>query len=213
MSSAVARSFLDATPIVDHEEPRVRALALELAQGRRSALEVAQACFEWVRAEIEHSGDYQRESVTCSASEVLAARTGFCYAKSHLLAALLRANEIPCGFVYQRLANGDAEFCLHGLNALWLPEFGWYRVDARGERPDLLETACEPPRQKLAYLANGPGERLFPGVWAEPVEVVVRALKASRSARELLCNLPDAVELSDTGCVAATIEPASAPRA
>jgi diadenosine tetraphosphatase ApaH/serine/threonine PP2A family protein phosphatase len=33
--------------------------------------------------------------------------------------------------VYQRLAldaRGEA-FCLHGLNAVWLPKIGWYRID------------------------------------------------------------------------------------
>ena len=25
-------------------------------------------------------------------------------------------------------------FCLHGLNAAWLPEYGWYRLDPRGNR-------------------------------------------------------------------------------
>jgi len=37
--------------------------------------------------------------VTCKASDVLIYGTGYCYAKSHLLAALLRANAIPAGFV------------------------------------------------------------------------------------------------------------------
>ncbi|WP_338430147.1 transglutaminase domain-containing protein [Synechococcus elongatus] len=31
-------------------------------------------------------------------------RTGYCYAKSHLLVALLRACSIPAGFCYQRLS-------------------------------------------------------------------------------------------------------------
>jgi hypothetical protein len=192
----VPQVFLATTPIVDHAHPEVRALAAARARGCQGAIEVARACFDWVRDEIEHSGDYRRESVTCSASQVLAARTGFCYAKSHLLAALLRSNGIPCGFVYQRLANGGDEYCLHGLNALWLPEVGWYRVDARGKRADLLETACDPPRERLAYRADGPGERLFPSVWAEPVELVVRALSAHRTASELLRQLPDALDLT-----------------
>jgi len=72
--------------------------------------------------------------VTLKASEVLENKTGFCYAKSHLLAAFLRANRIPSGLCYQRLSvyeNGPP-FCLHGLNAVFLPGIGWYRIDARG---------------------------------------------------------------------------------
>ena len=49
-----------------------------------------------------------------------------CYAKSHLLAGLLRANGIPAAFVYQRLRlNDDGPlFCLHGLNGAYLPDIG-----------------------------------------------------------------------------------------
>ena len=29
-------------------------------------------------------------------------------------------------------------YCLHGLNAIYLKEFGWYKVDARGNREILI---------------------------------------------------------------------------
>ncbi|MGA9085354.1 MAG: transglutaminase domain-containing protein [Methanoregula sp.] len=84
---------------------------------------------------MRHSWDYKANPVTLSASAVLERKTGYCFAKSHLLAALLRANAIPAGLCYQRLKNhadvGPA-FYLHGLNAVWLEEYGWYRADARG---------------------------------------------------------------------------------
>jgi transglutaminase-like putative cysteine protease len=63
--------------------------------------------------------------VTCSASEALAAGTGYCFAKSHLLAAVLRANGIPAALCYQRLALDESaeesqrRFSLHGLNAVY----------------------------------------------------------------------------------------------
>jgi transglutaminase-like putative cysteine protease len=71
--------------------------------------------------------------VTCSASQVLLHGTGFCYAKGHLLAALLRANAIPVGSCYQRLRidGTGPPFCLHGFNSVHLPAIGWYRIDAR----------------------------------------------------------------------------------
>nr|WP_320193052.1 transglutaminase family protein [uncultured Desulfobacter sp.] len=67
---------------------------------------------------------------------VLKYKTGYCYAKSHLLAALLRACNIPAGLCYQRLtiANNKAPFCLHGLNAVYLQRHGWYRIDSRGNK-------------------------------------------------------------------------------
>nr|WP_269749949.1 transglutaminase family protein [Polyangium fumosum] len=89
------------------------------------------------------SPPWQAGPLTCTASEVLRHRTGFCYAKSHLLAALLRANGLPAGFCYQRLAHGSG-YCLHGFNAVELPGIGWYRIDARGNKPG-IDAAFDPP--------------------------------------------------------------------
>jgi len=86
MSSA-AEPFLRFTAVVDADDPGVRRLAADLRHGRPSHQDIARACFEWVRDEVRHSVDYRLDPVTCSASEVLQERTGFCYAKSHLLGA------------------------------------------------------------------------------------------------------------------------------
>lgn len=127
-------SYLAATEAIGWHHPAVLQQAETLAQKRSNVLDIAQACFEWVRDRIHHSYDYQLNPVTWRASDVLQHKTGYCYAKSHLLAALLRANHIPAGFCYQRLSLNDdgAPYCLHGLNAVYLPQFGWYRLDARG---------------------------------------------------------------------------------
>jgi hypothetical protein len=49
-----------------------------------------------------------------------------------------------------------------------------------------------PPKEKLVYTADEPGEFNLPDVQAEPLEVVVAALKHHRSMKELLTKLPDA---------------------
>lgn len=128
--------FLQSTDVIDCQQPEVRTRAAALRGDLRDPLDVAKRYFEWVRDEVRHSRDVGLEPVTCSASEVLKERSGYCYAKSHLLAALLRANGIPAGLCYQRLSrNGNgAPFSLHGLNAVLLPEIGWYRIDPRGNR-------------------------------------------------------------------------------
>jgi transglutaminase-like putative cysteine protease len=100
--------YLKATDIIDWKHPDIIGLAAELAQGASDTVTVAGNCFEWVRDEIRHSYDYQLNPATCAASEVLREKTGYCYAKSHLLAALLRANAIPAGLCYQRLCRDDA---------------------------------------------------------------------------------------------------------
>jgi transglutaminase-like putative cysteine protease len=87
--------YLRVTDVLDWTEPAVQTLARSLGEETGNRLETARRCFEWVRDHIRHSVDFQMNPVTCSASEALRAGTGFCYAKSHLLVALLRANGIP----------------------------------------------------------------------------------------------------------------------
>ncbi|NEQ27241.1 MAG: transglutaminase family protein, partial [Microcoleus sp. SIO2G3] len=190
--------YLQASEIIDWHHPAVAELAQTIAAKQQTPIAIAQACFEWVRDEIRHSSDYSLNPVTCSASEVLEYKTGFCYAKSHLLAALLRANQIPAGFCYQRLMADEAgkQFCLHGFNAVYLPEFGWYRVDARGDRVTAsgregISTRFMPPHEQLAYPADQPGEADFREVFAEPLAIVVNALQTHRTLEEILQNLPD----------------------
>jgi transglutaminase-like putative cysteine protease len=74
-----------------------------------------------VRDQICHGLDFKLNPISCKASEVLKHGTGYCYAKSHLLAVLLRANKIPAGLCYLGLSfNGNgAPLCLHGLNAAY----------------------------------------------------------------------------------------------
>jgi transglutaminase-like putative cysteine protease len=142
--------------------------------------------------------DAGREIVTCRASEALDARTGYCYAKSHLLAALLRANGVPAGFCYQRFVQDEnpRTFMLHALNAVWLAGHGWYRVDARGNRPDVV-AQFTPPVERLAF----PVQRVADGeidsreIWPDPLPQVVAALRSHRSALELNRQLPDAPTL------------------
>jgi len=197
MTPESLRRYLAASPVIDADNPEVAAAARRLAEGAASEADVARACFEFVRDEIRHSMDFQANPVTCKASDVLRHRTGYCYAKSHLLAALLRANGIPAGLCYQRLSVGDsgAPYCLHGLNAVYLKDAGWYRVDARGNKPG-VDARFAPPVEHLAFATRAREERMLPEVWAEPLPVVVDALTRHATWDAVLANLPD-VELLD----------------
>jgi transglutaminase-like putative cysteine protease len=188
----VGAEFLASTDVVDWFHADVRTLAWCLAGGESDPVEIARRCFEWVRDEVRHSVDYQDTQVTCAASEVLAHRTGICYAKSHLLAALLRANGIPAGFCYQRLSidGTGPPFCLHGLNAVHLPEIGWYRVDPRGNKPG-VHAKFSPPQEYLAFPAEIRGEATLPEIHAEPLAVVVEALGRHATVAAVCANLPD----------------------
>jgi transglutaminase-like putative cysteine protease len=188
------KTYLGVSEVIDWDDPAVLGLAQALARGCSDGVAIAASCFEWVRDEIRHSVDYQMNPVTCRASDVLAHKTGYCFAKSHLLAALLRANGIPAGFCYQRLSIDDqgAPFCLHGFNALYLPEFGWYRVDARGNREG-INAQFNPPYEQLAYTPRMAGEADCPEIFAEPLAVVLNTLQACQQWQEVLVNLPDRV--------------------
>jgi hypothetical protein len=185
-------NYLRPTAILDYNNPDVQNLASELANESPDPLLITKQCFEWVRDEIKHSNDYKMNPTTCTASEVLRYKTGYCYAKSHLLAALLRANKIPAGFCYQRLAqNGrSAPYVLHGLNAAFLPEIGWYRIDPRGNKPD-VNAQFMPPVEQLAWPIAVEGEADLPEIWPDPLSVVVDVLKRYQTYDEVGDNLPD----------------------
>ena len=189
-------TYLNSSKYIDFEQPEVMSLARDLASHTSSELSLAQRCFEYVRDEIRHSSDFKLNPVTCKASDVLRHKTGFCYAKSHLLAALLRANGIPTGLCYQRLAVDDSgsRYCLHGLNAIYLRNFGWYRVDVRGNKPGIT-SLFSPPTEVLAFTITEPQERDLPEIWADPLPVVTEVLERYARYDEVLANLPD-VELA-----------------
>jgi len=183
--------YLEATEYIDWENPAILAQAKILAEGSASHEETTRKCFEFVRDEIKHSWDYKLNPVTYKASDVLCYGTGYCYAKSHLLAALLRANNIPAGLCYQRLTITDVPpFSLHGLNAVYLNQFGWYRLDARGNKQGVSAEFC-PPTEKLAFPIATRGEADLPEIWAEPLPVVIQALKQYKTVQEVANNLPD----------------------
>ena len=191
--------YLAPSDVIDTQHPEVASLARELGRSCASDEAIAQRCFEFVRDSIKHSWDLHREGpggiglpVTCRASEVLLHRTGFCYSKSHLLAALLRVNGLPAGLCYQRLTVGTQgpPFCLHGLNAVYLERYGWYRLDARGNKPGVA-AAFTPPFERLAFPVVEPDERDFDEIWPEPLPVVLTALRRFETVEALHEHLPD----------------------
>ncbi|MCC3587216.1 MAG: transglutaminase family protein [Microcoleus sp. PH2017_29_MFU_D_A] len=186
------KTYLAATDIIDRDHPAILALANKIASQHHTSEAIAQSSFEWVRDEIRHSYDYQMNPVTCRASDLLKHKTGYCFAKSHLLAALLRANNIPAGFCYQRLSFDDkgAPYTLHGFNAVYLPDVGWYRIDARGNR-DNVNAQFTPPQEQLAFKIQFPEEADFQTILSEPLRVVVEALQNHSTWDKLLLNLPD----------------------
>ena len=189
--------YLECSEYIDWQETSIITKAKQLADEADSynslaKNSLAKKCFEFVRDEIKHAGDFQLNPVTCKASHVLHHGNGYCFAKSHLLAALLRANNIPAGLRYQRLALNDqgTRFSLHGLNEVYLEEFGWYVVDARGNNSDINTVFC-PPKEGLAFNLKLNGEVNIAKRYSKPLDVVVHALNSSASYAEFEDSLPD----------------------
>jgi len=190
--------YLLATEAIDSEHPAIIALAKELSCGLEGDEAIARRCFEYVRDNIDHSGDIRSDRVTYKASEVLAYKTGWCYAKSHLLAALLRANKIPAGLCYQRLSQGErgAPYSLHGLNAIYLKAHGWYRVDPRGNK-DGVNAQFNPPLEQLAFTIQDKNEGDFKTIYSEPLPEVREALTCNVDYKTIVQNLPDKILYED----------------
>ena len=186
------QAYLEDTPIIDWQHPEVLAAAADLKCRSGAKFGTARNTFEFVRDEIRHSGDLELNPVTCKASEVLDARTGFCFAKSHLLAALLRANGIPAGLRYQRLLldKASGRYCLHGLNSIYLERYGWFRIDARGNNPGIT-TEFIPPQERLAFTPSAEGEQDLPENYAEPLPQIIQLLESCDSYQAVIENLPD----------------------
>ncbi len=183
--------YLDPSSIIDWENPAIKQLAERLAS--QSKTKTAKNCFEWVRDNIKHSGEFKLNPVTLNASDVLKHKTGFCFAKSHLLAALLRANNIPAGFCYQCLSINDdsAAFCLHGLNAVYLDEFSaWYRVDPRGNNSQ-VNAQFLPPKEQLAFSLKLPQEIDYLEICAKPLPEIINLLTTSNTYQDVFKHLPD----------------------
>lgn len=189
--------YLVSSTIINWQNPTVLEQAEKLSFQKNSPTEIAKACFEFVRDDITHCIDSDTNIVTLTASEVLEYKTGYCYAKSHLLAALLRANNIPAGLCYQRLTIEDfpapdaqLTYSLHGLNAVYLDKFGWYRIDARGNKPR-VNAQFSPPDEQLAFTLKTPGEASFPEIYNEPLPEITHVLSQYTSIYDVQNNLPD----------------------
>lgn len=189
--------FLSSSAVIDSNHPSIRELANFLR--REDQLATVRSTYELVRDRFPHSYDIGAVEVSVSASDVLRHGHGICFAKSHLLAALLRANRIPAGLCYQKLARDDqasGRSCLHGLNAVWL-DGSWRRLDPRGNKPNTA-ASFDPDCERLAYSIDAVrGERDYRDVFAEPLPCVLAALRGSCTVAELDRNLPTELDRGD----------------
>lgn len=195
--------YLVSDTVVDWKTPVVRQKALELTLPLADETDKARCLYEWVRDAIPHTNDAGLEIVTCTASEVLHYRTGVCFSKSHLLAALLRAVDIPAGFCYQVLRLDpphNNELVLHGFNGIYLLTLRkWIRIDARGNTGGINAQFSVHEEQLAFSMEPSAGEFIYDTIFAAPLIDVVDKLNKYDNRKELWLDLPKSISTS-TGC-------------
>ena len=118
--------YLKHDDVIDYENEAIIELADALFQKANNEFYFIKTAYEFVRDNISHSADISEDIITCAASEVLKAGHGICFAKSHLLAALLRCKDVPAGFCYQKLILDDETapvLIYHGLNGVYIKDY------------------------------------------------------------------------------------------
>lgn len=178
---------------VNYSHPDIQHVINDLNSNSQSIVDYITRAFEFVRDDISHSWDIQGTQVTRQASEVLHFREGICYAKSNLLAALLRGRGIPTGFCYQKLTLGDTPdtgYCIHALNAVYV-EGRWIRLDARGNKPG-VDAQFSLDGEKLAFpIRQQYGELDYPTIYTRPNSKTMTVLQQNTDVREMcLFRLP-----------------------
>ncbi len=188
------KEYLEETQIIDYSNKNIKDLAYDLSKNCDCDEKIAKNVFLYVRDNIMHVGDYKLNINTCKASDVLNIKAGWCYSKSHLVAALLRANNIPTALSYQRLSCSEYtkdSYCLHGLNEIYLKNYGWYKVDARGNKKG-VNAQFNPPNEQLAFDFSEENEYNLKERFINPHKKIVDFLnKKFDSYENMMKNLPD----------------------
>lgn len=186
----------EAPPTIEWHSPRVQAVLHEIRATTSDREKQAKIAFEIARDRIAHSFDSQAPHVSIGAADTLEHADGICFAKSHLLASLLRGLGIPTGFCYQRKAlkgNPDNGHALHGLNALYLEPYEWFRVDPRGNKEG-IDAQFTTDHEQLAYpIDPSLGEIDYPDVLVSPLPSVIQAMTQASSTQELFYQRPSAL--------------------
>lgn len=187
--------YLTVDEVIDYKNTAITQLADSLYQKTNTELEFIKAAYEFVRDKISHSEDINEDMITCSATEVLKAGHGICFAKSHLLAALLRCKSIPAGFCYQKLNLNDKTtapvFAYHGLNGVYIKEYKkWIRLDARGNENGINAQFSVETEQLAYFIRTEMGEEDNFVVYPHPDVKILEKLRENKTRTELWNNLP-----------------------
>lgn len=186
--------YLKCDEVINYDNEQIRQVADSLYQNSESELDFIKKAYEYVRDKISHSADIDEDNITCTASEVLKEGHGVCFAKSHLLAAILRYKSIPTGFCYQKLLINEKNIPVlvyHGLNGVFLKEYDkWIRLDPRGNKNGINAQFMIESEQLAFPIRSEMGEKDNYNVYADPDEDVLNKLRVNKTRTELWKDLP-----------------------
>lgn len=190
--------YLKSDDIIDHENVQIKVLAEMLCEMACNELDFIRLAYEYVRDNISYSADINEDIITCSASEVLSAGHGICFAKAHLLAAVLRCKGIPAGLCYQRLVLDDETapvLIMHGLNGVYLKDYKkWIRLDPRGNKNGVNARFSVDTEQLAFPVRSEKGEEDCFIVFPETDRRIREKLRNNRTRTELWEDLPTELE-------------------
>ncbi len=187
-------AYLKEDDVIDFGNEDIVKFADLLSQNTNCEIEYIKAAYEFVRDRISHSADINEDIITCSASEVLKEGHGICFAKSHLLAALLRCKGIPAGFCYQKLILDDETapvLIYHGLNGVYLKGYSkWIRLDARGNKEGVNARFSVDEEQLAFPVRSEKGEEDGFVIYPAPDVKILEKLRNNKTRTELWDDLP-----------------------
>lgn len=190
--------YLKHDSVIDYDNKSITELADVLFKKADNEPEFIRNAYEFVRDNISHSADINEDAITCAASEVLKAKHGICFAKSHLLAALLRCKSVPAGFCYQKLILDDETspvLIYHGLNGVYIKDYKkWIRLDARGNKIGVNAQFSTETEQLAFPIRSEMGETDSFVIYPNPDIAVLEKLRKSKTRTELWENLPTELE-------------------
>lgn len=194
-------AYVKCDNVIDYDNEAVAELADVLFQKAENELEFIRMAYEFVRDQISHSADIKEDRLTCTASEVLKAGHGICFAKSHLLAALLRCKAVPAGFCYQKLILDDETapvLIYHGLNGVYCKDIEkWIRLDARGNRADVNAQFSVETEQLAFAVRPEKGEEDSFIIYPDPDKKILEKFGKYRTRTELWNDLPTELAYSE----------------
>lgn len=129
------------------------ALSYDLAQHAQTDLQVVQQVYHWVAQNIDYDTDKAEQLRDTTGyipdlEELMLTQKGICYDYAALVAAMLRANGIPCKLIKGDVLADEVGYVYHAWNMIWLEGSGWITVK-------IEVTPGEWERIDLTFAASG----------------------------------------------------------